>query len=381
MSVEVHGYCDEKFSGLKDVLATSVEAGSDLGASFAATVDGEMVVDIWAGSLDEAQEQSWQKDTLVNVYSTTKTMSFLCALVLADRGQLDFDAKVAKYWPEFAQNGKGDVKVWHLMNHAAGLSGLEEPVTPADMYDWDKITGLLAAQAPWWEPGSATGYHAITQGYLIGEIVRRISGRSLGQFFAEEIARPLGADFYIGVPEQEFPRIGHLIPPGGGDAEPSAGGDENSIAARTFRNPAIGALESRTPEWRKAEIPAANGHGNARSVARIQSILACMGEVDGIRLLSEETAKSVMVERISGKDLVLNVPLRFGLGYGLNQPAAPLSPNQNVCYWGGWGGSVIVVDQDARASISYVMNKMNVGLTGDMRSANLVGGFYQSLLS
>jgi len=380
MSVEVHGHCDEKFAGLRDVLATSVEAGKDLGASFAATVDGEVVVDIWAGSTDEAQTTPWERDTLVNVYSTTKTMSFLCALVLADRGQLDFDANVASYWPEFAQNGKEGVKVWHLMNHAAGLSGLDVPVSTGDMYDWDKITGLLAAQAPWWEPGSATGYHAITQGYLIGEVVKRISGRSLGQFFAEEIAQPLGAEFYIGVPEEVFPRIGYLMPPGGGDANPAAGGDEDSIAARTFRNPAIGALESRTTEWRKAEIPAANGHGNARSVARVQSVLACMGEVDGVRLLSEETARSVMVERISGMDQVLNVPLRFGLGYGLNQAEAPLSPNENVCYWGGWGGSVIIVDQDARASISYVMNKMNTGLTGDMRSANLIGGFYQSLM-
>jgi len=381
MAVEVHGHCDEKFAGLKDILADSVAAGTDLGASFAATVDGEMVVDLWAGSVDEAQTQPWQEDTLVNVYSTTKTMSFLCALVLADRGLLNFDANVAKYWPEFAQNGKSEVKVWHLMDHAAGLSGLDVPVTPKDMYDWDKITGLLAAQSPWWEPGSATGYHAITQGYLIGEVVRRITGLTIGQFFAEEIAKPLDADFYIGVPEEVFPRIGNLIPPGDGDASPSSGADKESVAARTFRNPAINALESRTPEWRKAEIPAANGHGNARSVARIQSVVACMGEVDGIRLISEKTARSVMDERISGTDQVLGVPLRLGLGYGLNQEAAPLSPNKNTCYWGGWGGSVILVDQDARASLSYVMNKMNVGLTGDMRSANLVGGFYQSLLA
>ncbi len=379
MTIEVCGYCDDKFSKVKDLLASSVQAGDDLGASFAATVDGEMVVDLWAGTTDEAQTSPWEKDTIVNVYSTTKTMSFLCALVLADRGQLDFDASVATYWPEFAQNGKESIKVWHLMNHAAGLSGLEVPVSTSDMYDWDKITGLLAAQAPWWEPGTATGYHAITQGYLIGEVVKRISGRSLGQFFAEEIAQPLDADFHIGVPEDVFPRIGCLIPPGGGDANPAVQGDQDSIVARTFRNPPVSALESRTSEWRKAEIPAANGHGNARSVARVQSVLACMGEVDGVRLLSEETAKSVMIERISGTDLVLGVPMSFGLGYGLNPVVSPVSPSKNVCGWGGWGGSVIVVDQDVRASISYVMNKMNDGLTGDMRSANLISGFYQSL--
>ena len=187
-----------------------------------------MVVDLWGGHLDEARTQSWQQDTIVNVYSSTKTMSFLCALLLADRGQLDFDRNVSDYWPEFAQNGKQSVKVWHFMNHAAGLSGMDDHMTPEDMYDWNKMVTLLAAQAPWWEPGSASGYHALTQGYLIGELVRRITGKSLGTYFQEEIATPLDADFYIGVPESEFSRIGLLIPAGDGSA-PIA--ERDSIAA------------------------------------------------------------------------------------------------------------------------------------------------------
>ena len=185
-------------------MAASIESGEDVGVSFAVTIGGEMVVDLWGGYLDESASAPWQQDTLVNVYSTTKTMSFLCALVLADRGQLDFDRNVADYWPEFAQNGKEQVKVWHLLNHAAGLSGMDQVMSASEMYDWDKMVSLLAAQAPWWGPGSASGYHAITQGYLIGEVVRRVTGKSLGTFFQDEIAGPLEADFFIGVPPANF---------------------------------------------------------------------------------------------------------------------------------------------------------------------------------
>ena len=377
MAVDIKGYCDPRFERTREILAGSIESGEDLGASFAVTIDGELVVDIWGGHLDEARARPWQEDTIVNVYSTTKAMSFLCALVLADRGELDFDANVAAYWPEFAAAGKDRVKVWHIMDHAAGLSGMDVAVTADDVYDWEKITGLLAAQAPWWEPGTATGYHALTQGFLIGEVVRRISGKSIGTFFAEEIAGPLGADFYIGVPESEFGRIGDLIPPPSGSSP--AAGESDSIAARTFRNPAVSALDSRTREWRMAEIPAANGHGNARSVAQLQAPLACGGEAGGVRLFSEAVAKSVMQERIGGNDLVLDVPVHFGLGFGLSAPDVPMSPNEHACFWGGWGGSVILIDQDARMSLCYVMNKMHDGLTGDMRSVNLLRATYDAL--
>jgi CubicO group peptidase (beta-lactamase class C family) len=304
-------------------------------------------------------------------------MSFLCALVLADRGQLDFDRNVVDYWPEFAQNGKERVKVWHLMNHAAGLSGMDDLMSAEDMYDWDKMVALLAAQAPWWEPGSASGYHAITQGYLIGEVVRRITGKTLGTYFQEEIAGPLGADFFIGVPPSELHRISRLIPFGQGAAPD--GGDPESIAARTFRSPFAGAEHSWTDGWRRAEIPAANGHGNARSVAKLQAPLACKGSAFGVDLMSAETATSVMTPRISGTDLVLGVPLSFGLGFGLVSELVPLSPNKNACFWGGWGGSNILVDQDAQMSVAFVMNKMHDGVMGDPRSLALLQAIYKAL--
>ena len=373
----ISGICDEKFSEVRNLLAASIESGDDVGLSFAVTINGEMVVDLWGGYVNEAASTPWQEDTLVNVYSTTKTMSFLCALVLADRGLLDFDRNVADYWPEFAQNGKEQVKVWHLLNHAAGLSGMDDIMSAEDMYDWDKMVSLLAAQKPWWEPGSASGYHAITQGYLIGEVVRRITGKTLGTYFQEEIAGPLDADFFIGVPASELHRISRLIPYGSG-AAPDAG-NADSIPARTFRSPFAGAEHSWTDRWRQAEIPAANGHGNARSVAKLQAPLACKGSAFGVDLMSAETATSVMTPRISGTDLVLGVPLSFGLGFGLVSESVPLSPNKNACFWGGWGGSNILVDQDAQMSVAFVMNKMHDGLMGDPRSLRLLEAIYRAL--
>ena len=209
----VQGFAHDRFAPVREAFEANLASGADVGASFCATVEGETVVDLWGGYADEARTRPWERDTIVNVYSTTKTMTALTALLLADRGELDFDAPVARYWPEFAANGKAGVTVGHLMSHSSGLSGWKETVSEADLYDWDKVTALLAAQAPFWEPGTASGYHGMTQGYLVGEVVRRITGRSIGTVFREEIAEPLDADFYIGLPESEDARVADLIPP------------------------------------------------------------------------------------------------------------------------------------------------------------------------
>ena len=375
--MKVHGVYAPEFEPVVDVFEANFVERGDLGASFCLVQDGVVKVDIWGGYLDRGRTEPWREDSIVNVYSTTKTMTAMSALLLADRGELDFDAPVAHYWPEFAANGKSEIKVSHVMSHTAGLSGLDEPTRPEDLYDWHKITGLLAAQAPWWEPGSASGYHLLTQGYLIGEVVRRIDGRTLGTFFREEIAEPLGADFHIGLPEEHDSRVGDLAPPPALPAEPAL--NSESIAARTFANPWAPATRSRTEAWRRAEIPAANGHGNARSVARVQSVMACGGEAFGKRLLSEAGCRRALEEQINGTDLVLGIPLRHGLGYGLNNPALPLSPSENVAYWGGWGGSTILVDFDERLAFSYVMNRMEAGVVGDPRGGLLGRAVYQSL--
>jgi CubicO group peptidase (beta-lactamase class C family) len=370
MSLEVHGTCDPRFEGVRRTFAANLENGADVGASFAVTIDGEMVVDLWGGFADPGQTRPWEADTLVNVYSTTKTMTALTALLLADRGELDFQAPVAKYWPEFAANGKSAVTVAHLMSHSSGLSGWKEPLAVEDLYDWEKATSLLAAQAPFWEPGTAPGYHGMTQGYLVGEVVRRITGKTLGTVFREEIAEPLGADFHIGLPASEDHRVAELIPPppGQGMAE---GDDLPELTANMSNNPRVEVPVTQTRAWRGAEIPAAGGHGNARAIARVHSILANGGEVDGRRYLSEAGCRRALELQVEGQDLVMHAPARFGLGFGLAGPALP-APNPNTIFWGGYGGSLAIIDMDARTSFGYAMNRMAPTTTGDMRGFGLI---------
>jgi CubicO group peptidase (beta-lactamase class C family) len=374
---QLQGTCHPRFERVREAFHENFDKGLDVGASFAATLDGEVVVDLWGGHADEAKSRPWERDTITNVYSTTKTMTALCALILADRGEIDFYAPVAKYWPEFAQKGKEKIEVRHLMSHSSGLSGWDAPLTAADLYDWEKMTSLLAAQAPWWEPGTASAYHSLTQGYLVGEVVRRVTGKSLGTFLRETVAEPLGADFHIGLDAKHDSRVAEMIPPE--ELADIFAAAPDSIPARTFSNPPMDARDSATSGWRRAEIPAVNGHGNARSVASIQSVLACGGEAGGKRLLSQKGCDAVFDQQTNGVDLALGIPVRFGMGFGLNSPEAPLGPNPRTCYWGGWGGSVILVDYDARATISYVMNKMNSTTIGDVRSAAPAQAFYEAL--
>jgi CubicO group peptidase (beta-lactamase class C family) len=364
---EVSGTCDERFEAVRQTFEGNLESGADVGASVAVALDGELVVDLWGGWADEDRTRPWQRDTIANVWSTTKTMTFVCCLILADRGELDLDAPVATYWPEFAAEGKDRVAVRHLLSHTAGLSGWDAPMRPEDLADWDRATAALAAQAPWWEPGSASGYHAVTQGFLLGEVVRRITGVSIGAFFAQEVARPLGADFHIGLPESEDHRVASLVPPPPIDLRAVRASD---VAVRTFSNPPLDATQTRHAWWRRAEIPAANGHGNARSVALVQSVVAGGGEARGVRLFGERTSERIFEEQSYGTDLVLGVPLRFGMGYGLRTDLVPIGPR--ACYWGGYGGSVVVMDLDARLTVCYVMNRMESGLVGDPRGMGLV---------
>jgi CubicO group peptidase (beta-lactamase class C family) len=305
-------------------------------------------------------------------------MSFLAVLALVDRGLVDLDAPVATYWPDFAANGKASVLVRHLFSHSAGLPGFDEPVTADDLYHWDRVVGLLAAQAPWWEPGTAPGYHAVTQGYLLGELVRRVDGRSLGAFLADEITGPLGADFHVGLDPAHDHRVGRLVPPDPG-AAPGSGASAGSIPRRVFANPVLTGYEPTTDGWRRAEIPAAGGFGNARSVARVHTATANGGEVDGVRILSAETVEHIFDEQQAGTDLVLRSPVRYGLGFGLPSPAVPISPNERACFWGGWGGSLVLADVDAGLCVAYVMNAMAPGLTGDVRGGALVLAAYAAL--
>jgi CubicO group peptidase (beta-lactamase class C family) len=350
------GTCSARFDPLRELFAAKLESGEDLGASLAVNIDGEMVVDLWGGWVDEARTAPWTENTIANVFSTTKTMTALAALVLVDRGELDLDATVARYWPAFAARGKADIKVRHLLSHTSGVSGWEQPITLKDLYDWDKSTALLAGQAPWWEPGTASGYHMMNYGHLIGEVIRRITGLRLGEFFAAHLAGPLGADFHIGLPPSEFHRVTNVVPPPVQSDAPSFDPtqlDPTSVAFKTWTNPTMQPLHECSPTegWRRADIGAANGHGNARSVARLQSAVACGGEVDGVRLLSPQTIARIFEVQTSGIDLVIGTPLQFGVGYNLY-------PGGRVCAWGGTGGSTVIIDADRRITFAYVMNKM-----------------------
>ena len=236
------GTCSARFDPLRELFAAKLESGEDLGASLAVNIDGEMVVDLWGGWADEARTVPWTENTITNVFSTTKAMTALAALVLVDRGELDLDANVAAYWPEFAARGKAGIKVRQLLSHTSGVSGWEQPITLEDLYDWDKSTALLAAQAPWWEPGTASGYHMLNYGHLIGEVIRRITGQRLGEFFAAHIAGPLGADFHIGLPPSEFHRVANVVPPPLPVDPPPVDPtqlDPNSVAFKTWTNPTM----------------------------------------------------------------------------------------------------------------------------------------------
>jgi CubicO group peptidase (beta-lactamase class C family) len=370
-SAEIHGVCSDQFAALRDLLAGNLASGADLGASVALSIEGELVVDIWGGWVDEARTEPWERDTITNVWSTTKTMTALCALILMDAGEIDLDAAVSRFWPEFGASGKADrVLFRHLMGHTAGLPGWTEPMKVEDLYDWEKATSLLAAQEPWWEPGTASGYHAVTQGYLIGEVIRRVTGQTVGAFFRETVSGPLGADFHIGLDPAEFGRVSNVVPPPPYSPEMLAAASETAIRALT--NPPLSAEASWTDPWRQAEIPAANGHGNARSVATIQAAVANGGQVGGVRLLSDAGVARIFTEQAYGSDLVLGVPIRFGTGYGLPSPEMPVGTDDRACFWGGWGGSVVVNDLDHRMTLAYMMNKMGEGLVGDERGIGLI---------
>ncbi len=373
-SVNVEGSCSAPFAAIKDLFAANFANGLDVGASVAVVHRGELVVDLWGGHADAERTRPWERDTITNVWSSTKTMTFLVAHMLAERGQLDLDAPVATYWPEFAQGGKEGVLVRHLMAHTAGLSGWQEKLTGADLYDWDATCARLAAQEPWWEPGSASGYHAITQGYLIGEVVRRVTGKSFGTYFKDEVAGPLQADFHVGLAESEHHRVANVIAP----PIPPRPEVFPPMLVRTLGNPGLVAEQSWEPAWRRAEIPAAGGHGNARSVALCQAAVSC-AEVNGVSLLSRAQTERIFDEQSDGLDLVLGEPFRFGVGWALASPDQIMPLNGRSCYWGGWGGSVVVNDLEREMTLAFVMNRMGEGTVGDIRSRVLLEAAQASL--
>lgn len=377
--MEIYGYCDERFTSLREEFERNFTERGDVGASFAASVDGELVVDIWGGHRNEAKTLPWQEDTIVNVFSTTKTMTALCALMLIDQGKLDLEAKVSQYWPEYGQNGKEDTLVRHFMGHTAGLPGFGEQLTEAQFYDWNSVTEVLARQKPWYEPGTICAYHALTQGYLVGELVRRITGLSLGNYFKEQVATRVDADFHIGLNPSEFERTAEII--SGGDMVMPEGVEIPQFYLENLDGtPPLTQATYNGADWRQTESPAANGHANARAVVRAQTAVANGGSAFGVSLLSPETIECIFKDQ----GYIAGVDAHHGIGYGLGGGIGGgagwgLPGDTKACFWGGAGGSSIVVDLSHRACHSYVMNQMSNDLLGDERARVLSKRFYEGL--
>lgn len=351
----VSGESHPAFQPLRDLLARNIQDGTDAGAAVAVVHDGEMVLDLWGG--EASPGVAWERDTLVQVWSVTKVMVGLAALVAVDRGELDLDAPVASYWPEFGENGKHEVLVRHVLGHTSGVPGWSTQVSIDDVVDLVGAEKLLAAESPWYEPGSAPAYQILAHGHLVDGIVRGATGRGVAELLAEEVVAPLGTDFRLGVPEDELGRCADLISPDGAALDPSTL-PPDAFLLRTIANPLVTPKGSNAAEWRQGQVGGVAGHGNARNVARVQSLLSHGGEVDGVRLLRPDTVDRVWEVQAEGTDQVLLQPIRWGMGWALPTPSAPAIPDRKVCWWTGYGGAIVVNDADTRTTIAYTPNRL-----------------------
>ncbi|MGV0791205.1 serine hydrolase domain-containing protein [Mycolicibacterium sp. XJ1819] len=372
----IHGICEPEFRSVHDKLQRNIVSGKELGARLTVVVNGQTVVDLWGGARDRAGTQPWQANTVVNLWSISKMVTNLAALLLVDRGLLNLDEPVARYWPEFAAGGKGGVLVRHVLSHSSGVAGWDPPFSRQQMYDTDYATDRLARQRPWWAPGSASGYHAQCQGHLIGELIRRITGSRLTEFVHAEIAGPRGADLCIGARDIDPDRIAELAAPPPTRLHRPPGFDPY-VMIRTFSNPHVDARAAETADWRGAELGALNAHGNSRSVANILSVLAEGG--DG--LLSTRTVDLVFTPQHQGIDRVLGIPITWGLGYALSSPAISSLPPGKRCFWGGWGGSLAVIDPTNGVTAVYTMNRMGPEVIGGERSEEYMASVFNAVRS
>lgn len=375
MSLSVQGLCPDRFTPVREAFERNFREGLELGARFSLAIEGEIVVDLWAGWADRGQTRPFAMDTLTPVFSTTKAIAALLIARAVDMGRLDYDKQVADGWPEFAQAGKAGVTVAQALSHQAGLPGFAEPIDPTLWFDWEAICAKLAAMAPMWPPGTANGYHPITFGYLAGEMFRRADGRTMGRALAEDLAGPFGLDLWIGLPEGEHDRVTEMVRP---NAMPDLGEitEPRRVAFLTkWASPA----GKGAADWRRAEIPSANGHATAPALTRLMSVFACEGHLDGRTVLSESTVERARRERIAGDDLVLPFRLSWGAGLMRNQGGWPYGPGERTVGHSGWGGSCAFADPDRRLSGAYVMNKQSNILVGDPRSVRLIEAAYAAL--
>jgi CubicO group peptidase (beta-lactamase class C family) len=398
-NTDIHGWTAAGFEGVRDAFTANFTNGSEDGAAFAAYHRGKLVVDLWGGVADVATGRAWDEDTMILVFSTTKGITAMCANQLAQQGRLDVHAPVIEYWPEFGAAGKEHITVEQLLSHQSGVAYVEQPMTLDDALVWENVVHALEAEPPHWEPGTAHGYHATTYGWLVGEVIRRVGGRNIGAYLREEITGPLDADFYIGLPEELDDRVamlGSMFPPGvdldvdrpaSPDAEPNPVREmllqimgPDTVLGKALASPggAFRKVESfNTRAVRAAEIPAANGVSDARSLARLYA--ACVGEVDGIRVLTPTQLDDAITQHTRGPNVVLmNLDIQFGLGFMVRSSIIALGGPRSFGHF-GMGGSMGWADPDAELGFGYVMNRMGMDMAGDARSSNLVNACYASL--
>lgn len=364
-----------RFEPLKQVFDAHFEQGLERGARFTVVKDGAVVFDAWGGFADRGRTRPFDDRTLTPVFSTTKAIAAIMVARLVDQGRLDYGQPVAEVWPEFAENGKAEVTVEQALSHQAGLPGFLEPIDPSDWFDWDLTCARLAAMAPMWPPGSASGYHAVTFGYLAGEIFRRVDGRTLGRALAQDLAGPLGLDLFIGLPDAEFGRVADLerpkqLPDFGAVTDPKRAAFLTAWASPGGRSGDV---------WRRAEIPSVNGHCTALALATLLGALATDGALGGRPVLSPAGIKALSAERISGQDLVLPFEISWGAGVMRNAAFAPYGPAPQSFGHSGWGGSCVFADPARGLAMAYVMNRQSSQLIGDQRAVKLIETAYACL--
>jgi CubicO group peptidase (beta-lactamase class C family) len=370
----IEGFAAPGYERVRDAFAanfTRTDGLREIGAALCAYKNGECVVDLWGGHADPQRTRPWREDTLVNVWSTTKAITAVAVAMLVDRGRITYQQRVADVWPEFAQAGKRDITIAQVMCHRAGLSGYIAPTTTADLYDWNACCAKLAAQAPVFPPEGMSCYHASTFGVLAGEIVRRVTGKTIGMFVCDEIAGPLQAEFYLGLPDIYDALVADLQPP---KAMPSFGANVPRPVLMASTNPALDVGATVTRGWRGAEIPALNGHANARGLARIFAPLAMDGAMKNVRLMSPATLAAMTTQAAKGVDMLIGFDPQWCMGVHLNGNG-PYGRNPRTFGHAGWGGSIVCADPDAGLSIGYVCNMMGPGLQGDKRTAAIMAAF------
>jgi CubicO group peptidase (beta-lactamase class C family) len=368
-AIRASGHADPAFSQVREVFLANFAQDSafpEIGSAFSVYANGRCVVDLWAGVADPATGKPWQADTLSYVFSTSKGLLSLSAAQLVGQGKLSYDDRVSKHWPEFAANGKGDITVAQVLSHQAGLNGFDEPTTLEDLTDWTKITQRLADQAPFWAPGTETSYHATTFGFLIGEIIRRVSGLTPRDYIAQNLAAPLQLDVQVGAKEEDWPRIAVLTPP---QMPPGGRPPMNPIALRAITNPMVGPAEVTLPIWRRAQVPAVNCHVTARSMARLWGAVANGGELDGVRILTKDAIGQLQKPLSTRPDLMMG-PGAWGAGVLINRGGL-FGPGARAFGNCGFGGSTGFTDPDLGIAASYTPNRLFASVLQDPRGMAL----------